>query len=106
MNDNLIVLGGGESGVGAAYLASQNGISVFLSDKNLIELKYKEILIDNGIEFEEGSHSIDKVLKASEIVKSPGIPNDSVLINDIINCLLYTSPSPRDRQKSRMPSSA
>ena len=84
MNDNLIVLGGGESGVGAAYLASQNGISVFLSDKNLIELKYKEILIDNGIEFEEGSHSIDKVLKASEIVKSPGIPNDSVLINDII----------------------
>ena len=84
MNDNLIVLGGGESGVGDAYLASQNGISVFLSDKNLIELKYKEILIDNGIEFEEGSHSIDKVLKASEIVKSPGIPNDSVLINDII----------------------
>ena len=84
MNDNLIVLGGGESGVGAAYLASQNGISVFLSDKNLIELKYKEIMIDNGIEFEEGSHSIDKVLKASEIVKSPGIPNDSVLINDII----------------------
>ena len=84
MNDNLIVLGGGESGVGAAYLASQNGISVFLSDKNLIELKYKEILIDNGIEFEEGTHSIDKVLKASEIVKSPGIPNDSVLINDII----------------------
>ena len=84
MNDNLIVLGGGESGVGAAYLASQNGISVFLSDKNLIELKYKEILINNGIEFEEGAHSIDKVLKASEIVKSPGIPNDSVLINDII----------------------
>jgi UDP-N-acetylmuramoylalanine--D-glutamate ligase len=84
MNDNLIVLGGGESGVGAAYLASQNGISVFLSDKNLIELKYKEILIDNCIEFEEGAHSIDKVLKASEIVKSPGIPNDSVLINDII----------------------
>ena len=84
MNDNLIVLGGGESGVGAAYLASQNGISVFLSDKNLIELKYKKILIDNGIDFEEGTHSIDKVLKASEIVKSPGIPNDSVLINDII----------------------
>ena len=84
MNDNLIVLVGGERGVAADYLASQNGISVFLSDKNLIELKYKEILIDNGIEFEEGTHSIDKVLKASEIVKSPGIPNDSVLINDII----------------------
>ena len=47
MNDNLIVLGGGESGVGAAYLASQNGINVFLSEKNIIELKYKNILIEN-----------------------------------------------------------
>ena len=84
MNDNLIVLGGGESGVGAAYLASQNGINVFLSDKNLIEFKYKNILIENNIEFEEGIHSIDKVLKASEIVKSPGIPNDSILIEKII----------------------
>tara|TARA_B100000768_G_scaffold152189_1_gene147738 strand:+ start:6364 stop:7704 length:1341 start_codon:yes stop_codon:yes gene_type:complete len=84
MNDNLIVLGGGESGVGAAYLASQNGINVFLSDKNLIEFKYKNILIENNIEFEEGIHSIDKVLKASEIVKSPGIPNDSILVEKII----------------------
>ena len=65
MKENLIVLGGGESGVGAAYLASQNGISVFLSDKNLINSKYKKILIDNEIEFEEGRHSLDKVLKAS-----------------------------------------
>lgn len=84
MKDNLIVLGGGESGVGAAYLASQNGISVFLSDKNLIESKYKKILIENNIEFEEGIHSLKKVLKASEIVKSPGIPNDSNLIDNII----------------------
>ena len=84
MNDNLIVLGGGESGVGAAYLASQNGINVFLSDKNLIEFKYKNILIENNIEFEEGIHSIDKVLKASEIVKSPGISNDSILVEKII----------------------
>ena len=84
MNDNLIVLGGGESGVGTAYLASQNGINVFLSDKNFIELKYRNILIENNIEFEEGVHSIEKVLKASEIVKSPGIPNDSILIAKII----------------------
>ena len=84
MKDNLIVLGGGESGVGAAYLASQNGISVFLSDKNLIESKYKKILTENNIEFEEGIHSLKKVLKASEIVKSPGIPNDSNLIDNII----------------------
>ena len=84
MNDNLIVLGGGESGVGTAFLASQNGINVFLSDKNFIELKYRNILIENNIEFEEGVHSIEKVLKASEIVKSPGIPNDSILIAKII----------------------
>ena len=84
MNDNLIVLGGGESGVGAAYLASQNGINVFLSEKNIIELKYKNILIENKIDYEEGNHSIEKVLKASEIVKSPGIPNDSILIEKII----------------------
>ena len=84
MNDNLIVLGGGESGVGTAFLASQNGINVFLSDKNFIELKYRNILIENNIEFEEGVHSIEKVLKASEIVKSPGIPNDSILVAKII----------------------
>ena len=84
MKENLIVLGGGESGVGAAYLASQNGISVFLSDKNLIKLKYKKILIDNEIEFEEGTHSLNKVLKASEIIKSPGIPSDSSLISHVI----------------------
>ena len=84
MNDNLIVLGGGESGVGTAYLASQNGINVFLSDKNFIEIKYRNILIKNNIEFEEGIHSTEKVLKASEIVKSPGIPNDSILIAKII----------------------
>ena len=84
MKENLIVLGGGESGVGAAYLASQNGISVFLSDKNLIKSKYKKILIDNEIEFEEGRHSLDKVLKASEIIKSPGIPSYSSLISHVI----------------------
>jgi UDP-N-acetylmuramoylalanine--D-glutamate ligase len=84
VKENLIVLGGGESGVGAAYLASQNGISVFLSDKNLINSKYKKILIDNEIEFEEGTHSLNKVLKASEIIKSPGIPSDSSLISHVI----------------------
>ena len=84
MNDNLIVLGGGESGVGTAFLASQNGINVFLSDKNFIELKYRNILIENNIEFEEGVHSTEKILKASEIVKSPGIPYDSILVAKII----------------------
>lgn len=57
MKQNLVVLGGGESGIGAAYLASKKGIKVFLSDKNLIDDKYKKILIDNKIQFEEGHHS-------------------------------------------------
>ena len=83
MNDNLVVLGGGESGVGVAYLASKKGIKVFLSDNNLIKKEYKNILIENNIEFEEGSHSLTKLLNATEIVKSPGISDDSDLINKI-----------------------
>ena len=83
MKDNLVVLGGGESGIGAAYLAKKNGIKVFLSDKNLIHNKYKKILSDNKIEFEEGNHSLNKLLSATEVVKSPGISDDSNLINKI-----------------------
>tara|TARA_B100001094_G_scaffold317214_1_gene359346 strand:+ start:97 stop:1419 length:1323 start_codon:yes stop_codon:yes gene_type:complete len=78
------VLGGGESGVGAAYLANKNGMNVFLSEINIIENSYKKILIDNGIEFEEGKHSLNKILKANEIIKSPGIPNDCDLVLKIL----------------------
>ena len=84
MKTNLIVLGGGESGVGAAYLANKNGMNVFLSEINIIENNYKKILIDNGIEFEEGKHSLNKILKANEIIKSPGIPNDCDLVLKIL----------------------
>ena len=84
MKTNLIVLGGGESGVGAAYLANKNGMNVFLSEINIIENSYKKILIDNGIEFEEGKHSLNKILKANEIIKSPGIPNDCDLVLKIL----------------------
>ena len=83
MKQNLVVLGGGESGIGAAYLASKKGIKVFLSDKNLIDDKYKKILIDNKIQFEEGHHSLKKILKATEIIKSPGISDSSNLFNEI-----------------------
>ncbi|MAU63347.1 MAG: UDP-N-acetylmuramoyl-L-alanine--D-glutamate ligase [Flavobacteriaceae bacterium] len=83
MKENLIVLGGGESGVGAAYLAYQRGINVFLSEKNIIQSKYKKILIENNIKFEEGIHSIDKVLNATEIIISPGVPNNTDLIHNI-----------------------
>jgi UDP-N-acetylmuramoylalanine--D-glutamate ligase len=84
MKTNLIVLGGGESGVGAAYLANKKGMNVFLSEINIIENSYKKILIDNGIEFEEGKHSLNKILKANEIIKSPGIPNDCDLVLKIL----------------------
>ena len=84
MKTNLIVLGGGESGVGAAYLANKNGMNVFLSEINIIENSNKKILIYNGIQFEEGKHSLNKILKANEIIKSPGIPNDCDLVLKIL----------------------
>jgi UDP-N-acetylmuramoylalanine--D-glutamate ligase len=59
-------------------------MNVFLSEINIIENSYKKILIDNGIEFEEGKHSLNKILKANEIIKSPGIPNDCDLVLKIL----------------------
>jgi len=75
----IVVLGGGESGVGAAVLAMKKGFRLFLSDSSFLKPEYRAILIENEIDFEEGTHSIEKILSADEIVKSPGIP-DSVSI--------------------------
>ena len=85
MSNRLVVLGGGESGVGAAFLAFKKGIDVFLSEKNIIKLKFKKILIENNIDFEEGIHSDEIILNAKEVIKSPGIPNDLELIKKISN---------------------
>lgn len=79
-NEYLVVLGGGESGIGAAILAQQKGYKVFLSDAGNIPEKYKKQLIEKGIEFEEGKHSVEKILTANEVVKSPGIPEKNDLI--------------------------
>lgn len=76
----IVVLGGGESGFGAAYLAKKKGMEVFLSDKGEIRENYKQLLIDNGIEFEEGIHTEEKILNADWIVKSPGIPKKADII--------------------------
>ncbi len=57
----LVILGGGESGIGAALLAKQKGYKVFLSDGGLLNEKYKKELINNNIEFEEGGHTEDKI---------------------------------------------
>jgi UDP-N-acetylmuramoylalanine--D-glutamate ligase len=79
----LVILGGGESGVGAALLGKQKGYNVFLSDGGSLKASYKQELIDNNIEFEEGGHTEDKILGASEIVKSPGIPEKNELVKKI-----------------------
>ena len=86
MNDKLIVvLGGGESGVGSALLAQKKGFRVFLSDKGKLKDKHREDLVSNGIDFEEGGHTVDKVLQADEVVKSPGIPDNSPIVVKILN---------------------
>ena len=80
MKNSIVVIGGGESGVGAAYLASKKGYNVFLSDFNTIEKKYKKILEDNQINYEEGGHTLNKFFNAKEVVKSPGVSNNSDII--------------------------
>lgn len=73
----IVVLGGGESGFGSAFLAKKNGYDVFLSDKGKLKELYRDKLIDADIPFEEGQHTMDIVLLADEIIKSPGLPEKS-----------------------------
>jgi UDP-N-acetylmuramoylalanine--D-glutamate ligase len=79
----LVVLGSGESGVGAAILGKKQGYDVFVSDGGTIKPSYKQELFDNGIEFEEGQHSEDKILSADEVMKSPGIPEKNEMVKMI-----------------------
>jgi len=72
---NIIVLGAGESGLGAAVLASKQGHDVLVSDNSEIKKKYKNVLSQFDIEFEEGKHSEGRILRAEEVIKSPGIPD-------------------------------
>ena len=71
---NIVVLGAGESGVGAAVLAKIKGMNVFVSDAAVISETFKNELILNNIEWEELGHSLDRILAADIVVKSPGIP--------------------------------
>ena len=73
-NEKLVILGGGESGVGTALLGKEKGYEVFVSDKGIIKEKYKKVLIHNEIEFEDGQHTEAKILNADLVMKSPGIP--------------------------------
>lgn len=77
---NIVVLGGGESGTGAAILAKKQGFNVFLSDQGMIEDQYLDDLLRFGIDFEEEEHTEEKILEADLIIKSPGIPNEAQLL--------------------------
>ena len=79
----LVVLGGGESGVGAAILAKDKGMEVFVSDMGKIAPKYVDMLNQEGIEWEDGQHTEVKILDADEVVKSPGIPPTTPLMQKI-----------------------
>lgn len=79
----LVVLGGGESGVGTALLGKAKGYQVFVSDKGKIKQKYKDVLIHNEIEFEDENHSEEKILNADIVMKSPGIPDKVPLVKQI-----------------------
>ncbi|WP_373515530.1 UDP-N-acetylmuramoyl-L-alanine--D-glutamate ligase [Persicitalea sp.] len=79
----LVILGGGESGTGAALLGKAKGFDVFLSDRSPLQVTYREILTAAGISFEEGTHSEDKILSANEVVKSPGIPDNAPIVQEL-----------------------
>lgn len=79
----LIILGGGESGIGAAILGKKQNFDVFLSDKGVIKKEYKDILLDKKILFEEQQHTDEKILNADWIIKSPGIPKKAPIIKKI-----------------------
>jgi UDP-N-acetylmuramoylalanine--D-glutamate ligase len=80
MSKRLVILGAGESGTGAALLAHYKHNQVFISDHGRIDARYKQELSQAGIPFEEGQHSEKKILAADEIVKSPGIPQETPIV--------------------------
>ena len=79
----LVILGGGESGVGTALLGKANGYDVFISDKGKIKEKYKQVLLHNEIEWEDETHTESKILNADIVMKSPGIPDKVALVKAI-----------------------
>ena len=80
----IVILGGGESGVGAAVLAKKQGFDVFLSDMSEIKPQYKAILEENKIDWEEKQHTEILILNANEIIKSPGIPDKAPIIKKLL----------------------
>ncbi|HET6245583.1 MAG: UDP-N-acetylmuramoyl-L-alanine--D-glutamate ligase [Bacteroidetes bacterium] len=83
MGAKIAILGAGESGIGAAILAKQKGYEVFVSDKGIIAEKHKSVLTHSNITWEEGKHSEIEILNSAEVIKSPGIAENSELIKKI-----------------------
>jgi len=84
MDSRIVILGGGESGVGAAILAKQKGYEVFLSDAGNISANRRRVLKANEIAFEESGHSEENILNADLVVKSPGIPDKALPVQKLI----------------------
>ncbi len=83
MAKKLVILGAGESGIGTALLAKQKGYDVFVSDASAIKPPFQKELEDNQIDFESGSHNVERILAADEVMKSPGIPEKNELVKTI-----------------------
>ena len=83
MSKRIAILGAGESGTGAAILAQKKGFEVFVSDSGKIKEKYKNVLSQTGIAFEEETHTESSILNADEVIKSPGIPDTAKIIKSI-----------------------
>jgi len=80
----IVILGAGESGAGAAVLAKKQGFDVFVSDASKIKDKYKQLLDDRQIPWEEGGHTAQRILDADEVIKSPGIPDEAPMVSQLI----------------------
>lgn len=81
----IVIIGGGESGAGAAILAHRKGFDVFLSDGGKLKDRYRKMLQDESIAFEEGGHTAERILNAYEIIKSPGVPYENQMIQQAIH---------------------
>ncbi|MBR4845352.1 MAG: UDP-N-acetylmuramoyl-L-alanine--D-glutamate ligase, partial [Bacteroidaceae bacterium] len=79
----IVILGGGESGAGAAVLAQKQGMETFVSDMGRIKLEYKELMDYHGIPWEEGTHTEELILNADEVIKSPGIPDEAPMVKKV-----------------------
>ena len=79
----IVILGAGESGTGSAILAKKQGFDVFVSDNSKINSRYREMLEEHTIPWEENRHSERIILNADEVIKSPGIPESSVIVQMI-----------------------